>query len=784
MKFQDAQSIEEIVWFLKIADFPRSSNRALVDQLFNGFSPFSAEEQTQNRITTNVNWLDGTRIAHDARKQFNGAFQKPGNFFTVKLDSGPLHRRTEWGMTITQEINKVMKSSLPYVEMLRNVFAQVVLHGIGPVTWEDKQGWCPTMQAVSDVLLPSRTLVTMENLSYFTIFRRYTADQLWRMTHGPKVDKGWNMPVVDKCLKWAAQQGVQAGTGNDWIYNPERFQEDIKANSGVYASDLVPTIDAWDFYFKDDSDKEWGWKRRIVLDSPSLAQSKAITTDTKNLIGSRNEFLFDPGDRNYASKLGEIIHFQFADGSVVAPFRYHSVRSLGFLLYAVCHLQNRLRCKLNDATFEALLNYFRVSNPDDAERLQKIDLVNLGIIPEGLNFVKPEERWQVNQNLVGQTMLLNRQTMAENSTSYTQDFGLEEGRRGKPEKTATQVTAEVNAATAMVGAMLQTAYTYQEFQYREIARRFCIKNSRDGDVKKFRAACLRQGVPIEYLDADRWTIAAERVIGNGNKQLEIAQTNMLMQYINRYDPDAQRMILRQFTFAATDDAAMTEQLVPFEKTQTTDSVHDAQLSAATMLMALPMGLRQGVNHGEYAATLLGMAKVTIDKIAATGGVGTPEDVAGLQILLGQTIEGEPIEGNGVMNHVNILAQEATNKQESKQLNDALGKLMNEVRAMAQRQQEQQGEQQQGGDQLPPEDAVRLKGALVLAEAKSEILKAQSAQKLEQKGRQFEQRLQQTQARDELQNAQAIRKAQVQEAAKDLEVAGKIQRESETPTPAG
>jgi len=39
------------------------------------------------------------------------------------------------------------------------------------------------------------------------------------------------------------------------------------------------------------------------------------------------------------------VAFQFADLSAVAPFRYHSVRSLGWLLYAVINLQNRLRCK-------------------------------------------------------------------------------------------------------------------------------------------------------------------------------------------------------------------------------------------------------------------------------------------------------------------------------------------------------------------------------------------------------------------------------------------------------
>lgn len=783
-KFTSAAAIEDVVYYMRFADYPRANNRALIDNLANGVAPFTPEEQLQNRITTNTNWLDLTRIAQDSRSQFTSAIQKPGNYFTVKLDSGPIHRRQEWSEVITTEINKRMKNSLRYSETLNNVFAQVVLHGVGPVSWEDKQGWCPNMHGMGDVLIPSRTLLTMENLSYFALYRRYTAAELWRKTHGPRVDKAWNLPVVEKAIKWAATQYGQTVSGTDRMYNPELLAEDIKSNTGLYASDAVPTINAWDFFFLDDSDKEWGWKRRIVLDCPSPTETaNKYSSSTKNILDGRNEYIYDPGDRNYASKLSEILHFQFADGSVVAPFRYHSVRSLGFLLYSVCHLQNRLRCKLNDATFEGLLNYFRVANPDDAERLQKIDLINLGIIPEGWSFVTQNERWQVNQNLVQQTMLLNRQSMAENSTSYTNDFGQNPERR-TPEKTATQVAAEVNAAQAMVGSMLQRAYGYQEHQDREISRRFCIKNSKDADVRAFRAACLRQNVPEEYLSVERWNISHERVIGNGNKQLELSQLGLLMQQINRYDPDAQRLILRSYTFSATDDPAFTKLLVPFEKSSVTSSTHDAELSASTLLLGLPMGLREGVNHGEYAATLLGLMNTELQKIqargnTARGNTATQDEIAGLQNLAGQSIDGQPIPGNGALNHIQILAQEESNKSEVKQLMDVMGKLLNQVKALAQQLAESQQQDQSGNGQLPPDDVVRLKALLVQAEAKAETMKAAAAQKLEHKQQAFDQKLQQSQAKSELQNADSIRKAQVGEAALDLQSAGKIQRENRT-----
>lgn len=768
--FKDASSIESVVWDMKLADLPRSSNRARINELFNGEPPYSEEEQEQNNITTNVNWLDATKIAHDARQQFSQAFTKPGNYFSVKLDSGPIHKRQEWGDIITTAINRRMKRSKLYHETLRNVFAQVVLHGVGPVTWEDRQRWCPNMQMMGDVLLPGQTLLTMENLSYFAIFRRYTAAKLYRMTHGPRVDKGWQMDTVNACLKWAYAQRGKTQSSNANVYSPEKIAEDIKSDLGLYGSDCVPTIDCWDFYYLEE-DKDFGWKRRIILDTPSLSETaRANVADravalgnAKNIIGSSNQFLFDPGNRNYAAQLGEIIHFQFADGSVVAPFRYHSVRSLGFLLYAVCHIQNRLRCKLNDNALESLMQYFRVSNPTDQERLKKVDLVNYGIIPAGLDMVGRQDRWQTDGNLVQTIMNLNRQSMAENSTSYTQNFGFDPD-RGEKEKTATQVAAEVNKSQAMVGAMLNDAYTYQTFQDNEIGRRFCIKNSRDKDVREFRKECLSQGVPEEFLDVNRWEIRHERVIGAGNKQIELAQTRMLMEQIDRYEPDAQRIILRDFTAAAVDDAERTKLLVPLEQNKVTNSVHDAQLSAAPLLLGLPMGLKQGVNHGEYAATLIGMIEAKVQEIMSTGGVAPAPVLAGIENCAGQTIDGQPVEGNGAMNHINILAQDKRNAQMVKQLGDALGKVMNEVKGMAQRLAEQE-QQQQGQNGLAPESAAKIKEKLILAEVKAKNSEAAAAQKLQQR-----------QEAHELQMANEIRRTQVDEAATDLKTAGEIRRE--------
>jgi len=140
-RFSTPSKVESVVWDMRNADLPRSSNRARIDELFNGNPPYTTAEANRNRITNNVNYLEATQIAHNARRQYSNAFLKPGNFFTVRLDSGPVHKRTEWGEIITEQINHHMKrgpAALHYRETLRNVFAQVVIHAIGLAEWRAK----------------------------------------------------------------------------------------------------------------------------------------------------------------------------------------------------------------------------------------------------------------------------------------------------------------------------------------------------------------------------------------------------------------------------------------------------------------------------------------------------------------------------------------------------------------------------------------------------------------------------------------------------------------------
>jgi hypothetical protein len=746
LQFNDPDEVEQVCYQMKLADYPRAKNRASINKLFNGHPPYSEQEAEENNIVVNVNDLASTRISHDARSQFSSAFMKPGQYFKGTTDMGPKHERTKYSTIFSRNINRPMKRSLDYFECLRSKFASLVLHGIGPAAWRDRDVWCPDPIGIEDVFVPANTLLTMRNLPFFAVYRSFTAPELIKMTRGPNVDSGWNQSLIKSCIEYI---DVESKTlmGNNWpeAWAPEKMEERQKGDGGFYVGDAVPTINVFDFYFWNDDKKASGWNRRMIMDAWTTNDGHSMVPNSKVKFG-RGEFLFDSKGRKYADRREELIGFQFADLSAVAPFRYHSVRSLGLLLYSVCHLQNRMRGKVNEAIFESLMMYFKVRSMDEGQRALKLMLSNRGLIDDNLTPIPANERYQVDANLIALGLNENKTLIEQNSSSYTQNQNFS---RDKVEKTKFQVMAEVNAITSLVSAALLQAYEYQKFEYYEIVRRFMRKNSRDKDVRAFRNSCMKEGIPEALMVAEAWEIEPERVMGAGNKTLEMAIAQQLMEYRNLLDPEPQRTVLRDVIMAVTDDAARAEALVPEAPVRISDSVHDAQLASSSLMMGLPVAVKTGMNHIEYVETLLASMATVIKRCEANGKMATLEQIIGLQNMEAH-----------INAHIQIIAQDPKEKARVKVYGDQLGKLMNLVKAYAQRLQ-QQMQEQNGNGQPDPEAMAKIQIEKAKADQKIATAKESGGQRTAQRQIQFEMEQEREDRRHQAELQREQQKADVQ-----------------------
>jgi hypothetical protein len=408
--------------------------------------------------------------------------------------------------------------------------------------------------------------------------------------------------------------------------------------------------------------------------------------------------------------------------------------------------------------------YMRVKSLEDAERSLKINLISRGIIDESVQFLPAAERWQVNAQLSELGLNENQKIINQNSSSYVQSQG-----KTNPdvEKTAFQVRAELNATTALISSALLQSYQYQAFEYNEIFRRFCVKNSRDVDVRTFRLNCLKAGVPEKLLVPEAWELEPERVMGSGNKTMEMAIAQQLMEWRPLYDPQSQREILRISTLSATDDPGLTKSLVPEESDKLTDSKQKAMVAMGSLMLGLPVKFGVADNRVEVTEVLLAEMAIMVGRIQKRGGVAKPEELIGLQTVA-QTIDEQ----------MQIIAEDKGNQDRVRKYSDALGKIMNLVKAFAQRlkQQMQAAAQQNGNGGPDPADVAKIKGIEMNAAVKAKNASDSHAQRTSQRQVQWEmdEKRKQQQHEQDMQEQAQLTQAEIQ--AQDVKTAAEIRRD--------
>jgi len=700
MRISDVSKIREIVERLKSDDADyRAENRTRINNLFNGKEPYTEQETEENSIFTNVQPLMAPRIAHEARRQLAQASMRTGKYFTIAVDMKDKEQAAMASAVATSKLNRILKASMPFYEVLRGADANVVLHGRGPSMWDSQFGWCPKLLSVEDLKVPSNTRIDFSNASYFAVYQETSAAELLRKIGGKYVDKGWNVPAVKRLIAKLAKEPFETTTDTDYDF-PEKLAEQLKQNGLFYGTDLVPTAKLWWFYQLTDDEDEPRWERCIIED---------VRTDEKA------EFIYQQRN-NFTDDLSQIIHVQYADGGNVAPFTYHSVRGMGYMLYPVLTLLNRLFCRFMDSLFEACNQLFTNVGEQDREKLASVVLANMSCLPPGVSFVPAQDRYSVNHNLINSGFAMLRQFINENSASFVQD--PDSGTRKA--MTATEVMAQVQQAGVLLTSLIQMQAVYRQQQYREIARRFTLKNSTDKDVKKFQEQVQKEGYPPEIMDFDRWEILPERTIGGGNKVLEISQVGELMKAFALYPPESQKIILRDFTLAQTDDPDKTTQLVPEEPKPPSATATFASLAFGSLAQGSPVILDKGLNLAEYVQVLTQLLVHRVQQLSQMGEPPSMETIMGL---------------GSVIQHIQTVLQQLAgaeaHKDVVKRVMQALSQIGTVIAAMA---------KQQPEAQVSPETQGKIVSMQTLAESKARIGEQQAALKMKQREEAHQQRL--------------------------------------------
>jgi len=538
---------------------------------------------------------------------------------------------------------------------------------------------------------------------------------LFRKTFGAGEhrDPGWQMDKVVKILE--QYKNVDQNLNNyNWYDNPEKLQELYKQNVLYYESDSAPNIWMWDFFYTEDDSVQPNWNKVIILDSDSVPGKISDATNPIAWVYKRDE--------PFAASLDHLLHVQFSDGNNVPPFNYHSCRGLGQRLFDTVHMMNRLRCQTAQKVQEDMMMLFHIMDPADKGRLDKIFLgMMYGVIPDGLSFVRREERYSPDWNAVEMLQANYKQLLGESAQGYTQDIDT----GTKKERTAFEVNALLNQTTKLTSSMLNLAYLQETFAYEEICRRLALRNSHNFLSKKFQAACREADIPEKWMDVKRWQIEPERVLGSGNTQIEMAQAQALLAVRPLMSAEGQQKMLSKYVFAVTHDAKVVEELAPYDATpKVTNTDHDTEIVFGILMGGTWVRPKAGLNAMEVVQTIVPLMEAKVQHVQMTGNVGTQDDITGL--MLCERYAGE---------YLKTLSQDKAQRAFIQEYGKRLGKIMNEVKGFGQRQ--QQAAAKQNGNQPDPETISKIQQDQAVTQQKLKSKDLASQQKLRHKELDFQ-----------------------------------------------
>lgn len=703
-EFGTVEKVLAVIKPLEDVERIRASDRAKIDELFNGKRPYTKDEEEKHDIQINVNWGEGKRIMRDANNQLNSALLHPGILCNFILEHGQEDKRDQWSQLFTKLIHKPIQrgnSGRKHFYLIKNRNASVCMHGIGAMFWQNPFRWMPRFAALEDLLIPTETYCDFSNLRYFCINQYLTVGELLDVQLGDKVRKGWNKKMLDGIVEH--MKNLQSeGVPPTWRDQPEAMANIFKENRGFYYSDATPKIRCrWFFFQQIDDPKKW---YRVLLLREAYGDVKPS-----------QDFLFDGLDEPFASDINEILNVQYGDSNYVAPLKYHVVRGLGVDLYGPVETNNRLRCEFVQSVFEHLKMYFRIQDPSDRDRLKQIVLAQYGVLPTGLEIVKREERHEIDPSLVEEAMGQMANIMQQSSSSYlsSPDYSTEK------EMTAKEATIKLNQANVMVSSMISALYMQEGFYFEEVKRRF-LGSDKDPQVKQFQKACAAGGIPEDLMKPEYWRTDVNRVLGGGDKTQAQAEAMWIWSIKNDLDPSVQPQAKRLVVGTMLNDFDKAAQLVPLAKVTATSGVLAAENVFGTLMQGQLCTPRKGIDQQGYIETLLKMMSSVIDRVKQTDSMGTPDDLIGLVTV-----------ARNISEHIAILAADKKEKGVVKTYADTLGKLMNEVKAFAQRL-SQHRQAQQEAMQGDPAATAKAKGIMLNAATKQKIAEANAAMKMRHK----------------------------------------------------
>ena len=506
-RIKDAKSALAIFNRLKDADANSALQRARIDGMFDGASPYdqgklNASGQSQK---TNLNFGEAQRLLDISLSAYVDLYSSLEKFVNVKGTLGEDAQRHEWEDTVSSEITQLLKSWPEFHSNYLRLCTTFIKHGVGVAYFDSPEGWQFRVGSFEDILIPRQTPASEEAIDISVIRRSYHLHELNNFIKDPKAAAkvGWNVGEVKRVMtKNVTTTGRGYGGGTtDSEY--EALAAQLKNNDLLIGVEN-PTVSVLHFLVRE-------------VDG-TLSHYSCVES-------SPEKFLYEKPSR-YQSAEEAYVLFTYGVGS---NGTYHSIRGLGQRIFSHIQTSNRLRCQMIDG---AMISSAVMLQPESSRALEELDMTFFGsyaVLSPNVNII---EKAIPNLSQAVQPALEDMQNQLAMNTDTQSPYGPNQS---SPYRNKDQVVSDMDISTQLSGAALNLFYASWGRLLREVVKRI-IKSPKDKRISDFYKRCESRGVPKEFINSlDTARTKAVRAIGDGSRANRLASLRELNAISGSFD---------------------------------------------------------------------------------------------------------------------------------------------------------------------------------------------------------------------------------------------------------
>jgi hypothetical protein len=685
-RMRNAQAVQDFFRRCIDDDEKRSKKRALVNGLVDGNPPYRRTDLLKaNRADAcNVNWNIARSYLESATGAFYDLYTEAPGFFSIATAFGKTDQeRDQSSRIMSEEADRIISMDPVWDYQMQQSIWNMVLHGCGPLLFEDAYKILPRAYACGDLKVPEFTYSDTYYWEVGGIQAVYYPPELYAFIEDEAAAKavGWDVEYTKRVIAAAMDIRQTAGIQYEW----EQYQSELKNNTLAYYDNskicrLVHVL----------------WKEFDGRITQAIVERDSVS-------GPEVAFLFRSIGRY--ENFRQVIHPMYFDRGNGGY--HHSVTGLGVKMFSAMEYQNRLLCNLVDKTF-APKTLFRPTTAEGSQRFQLAHHGDYALLPPGYDAVQSPI-----SGLLTESLTMNQEIseiMQSNLSSYRQQIPMQEG--GNP-PTKFQKELEATQQSSLSKTTYNRYYKQLDLLYTEVARRLCNLNSCDERAMEYQRRCVKRGVPRECFGRIE-KVEAVRVIGQGSTFMRKVAVDSMQSVVGSLPEDGRQNWLNDKIAAEAGQHAVARYNPPAQQNKlASDQQAEAMLWVAAMKTGAQPVITSSQNAVTYASTFLAAAVQAMQSLQKGA---DPAEV--LQFL--------NVAGPAVAAHLARFKDDPTRKTIYDAINQQwqqLAKLTDQLKKQMAQQQQQQAQQQKKTQSAMTDD--QIKTAQAQADIKRKDTKARS-----------------------------------------------------------